>query len=142
MLRTEKREIYLKYRNYKTKNGKKLSFHLEINIWKNIFQKKITNFSAGETSTFNPCEDGKVHTYSTSLKLESKTFLWNNENIKQSTHIKVTFTLKIKIQNHQFSQVCRLLLSYRSSHFQFLLEWESTYVCHDLNTDNQTIYVK
>ena len=32
MLRTENGEIYLKYRNYKTKNGKELSFALEINI--------------------------------------------------------------------------------------------------------------
>ena len=59
--------------------------------------------------------------------------------MKQAIAKRVTFTLDIKIQNHHFPQVYRRFLSV---HFQPLLVYESTDICHHLNTENQRMSCK
>ena len=51
---------------------------------------------------FQPCKEGKVHTYATTESLKIKEFVLNNENIKPKTGIQLSFFFEIKFQKEHF----------------------------------------
>ena len=70
--------------------------------------------------------------YATTKELKKMEFMLKRQNMKQAIGIQVTSSRKISIKKN-------ILLSV---HFEPLLGWECTLICHDLRTEKQDIYVK
>ena len=74
--------------------------------------------------------------------LKMKAFTINSQNKNQEISIHMTFILEIKLQkesyaryDHSFSPNRKFVL------FEPLLGWQCVYVCHDLRTEKEGIYV-
>ena len=66
------------------------------------FFGKIRLFSETCASILNPCQDGNVHTYTTTEELKKMAFRINSWNIKQAIDIQVTFLMEKKLQKLHF----------------------------------------
>ena len=65
-----------------------------------------------------------------------------SQNTKQALDIKLTFMLEIKPEKEQFSAKHDFFPSFYRVHFGLLLGWEYEFVCQDLGTVKQCVYVK
>ena len=72
-----------------------------------------------------------MDTYATTKEPEKKTFKTNSRNGKQSIGIEVTFIIEKKFQKIHFLAKIPCLLGDLCVHFETLLGWECTYLCHN-----------
>ena len=73
--------------------------------------------------------------------MKTNTFRINSQNIEEALGIQVTFVMEIQPQKELFlAQDC--FLGGLHVHFEPLLGWELTFVCHNLRTVKEDIYSK
>ena len=83
------------------------------------------------TSILNPSSNGNVHTYAATQELKEKILTVKRHNKKQAIEIQVTFIIEKKLQKVHFLAKKHCLLGKLCVHFEPLLGWQITYVCHD-----------
>ena len=74
--------------------------------------------------------------------MKKKEFMVKRQNIKQAISIQATSSRKISIKKNILLSKCDHLFSKLWVHFEPLLGWEYAFICHDLRTEKQDIYVK
>ena len=62
--------------------------------------------------------------------------------IKQENGIELTFTLELNMQKKHFSEEDQQFFSKWNVHYQPLLGWESTCICHKLKSGKQVLFGK
>ena len=78
----------------------------------------------------NPRLDGNVDTYAMTKELKNKAFRINSQNKKRAIDKEVTFISEIKLQKEHFLSKRHCLLGDLRVHFEPLLGWKCTYICH------------
>ena len=111
--------------------GIQVTFITEIKPQKERFLGKKTVFLVTFAFILKSCQDGNVHTYATSEEIKMMAFRVNSRNIKQGIGIEVTFIMETKLQKEHFLPEKYCLSGDLCVHFESLLGWKCTYVCHD-----------
>ena len=78
-----------------------------------------------------------MNIYATTKELKNKRFRINSQNIQQATGIQVTYISKIKIQKEAFLAKYDCFFADLCVHYEPLLGWKCTYVCHNLRTEKE-----
>ena len=127
----KKMSLRINSQNIRQEIGIQVAFIMGKKLQKEHFLVKNAVISVTFGFILNPCQNGNVHTYATTKEMKTMAIRINSRNIKQTIGIQVTFITEKKLQKELLLAKKHCLLADLCVHFELLLGWECTYVCHD-----------